>query len=179
MKKGNYGISFAFYATVAMIMAMLGWTTALMLLTGFVIVAEKDEWTIKQCLQAVVVVLFKDIISIAISYLEKPFTWLGYVIEYSEDTEGFFKFVTGYDKFWSFAQDVLFIVVLVFIIIAIFKVAKGKDAKIPVVDLFVNWAYGVVLAKIPVAAATGKKCPKCGEPVSGKFCDKCGSQVED
>lgn len=45
MRKGKYGIVYAFYATAAFVLAILGYTQIIALLLAFVIIAERDEWT--------------------------------------------------------------------------------------------------------------------------------------
>ena len=63
MKKDNAGIYFSFYATLAFGLALLGYSTLIFLLLGFVVVVHKDEWLIKQVLQAFFLCLLFSLVS--------------------------------------------------------------------------------------------------------------------
>lgn len=167
MRKGKFGIAFAFYAVVAFILAFRGQTLELVLLTGFVVAVEKDEWASKMCIQAVGLLGIQWIISEVLSLVQKPLDWIDKFITYSESA--FYTVQNVISKIFYFIREFVDIAILVFAIMAILEVMKEKDAKIPVVSDFANWAYGL---------GKGKKCPKCGATVEGKFCDKCGTKLD-
>ena len=52
MRKGKFNIVLPFYAIVGFVLAMLGQVLLCGLLLGFVLVAERDEWASRQCMQA-------------------------------------------------------------------------------------------------------------------------------
>lgn len=146
MNKGKLGINLHFYAVIAFIFAIFGWTTALCLLTGFVVLAEKDEWTSRQTLQALLLSVFADVVNIVDSYLGISriyiSNWDG-----SEVIELINNMANGVGTFFDVISTLFGWVCLVFAIIAIMNVAKGKDAKIPGISSMVNWGFGIVAPK--------------------------------
>ncbi|MFZ2539071.1 MAG: hypothetical protein WAX04_09230, partial [Oscillospiraceae bacterium] len=134
MKKGNYGIFLTFYALLAFVLAFLGQTLLCGLLLGFVILAEKDEWASKQVMQAFFLTLFTSILSQALAMLN-IFSGIPFVGAIFATFTGI---ITGLISF----------VILIFVIIAMVKVAKGKDAGIPVFSKLANRAFGIVEKKV-------------------------------
>jgi len=168
MRKGNYGIAYVFYAVLAFVLALFGQSLMLFLLTAFVIIAEKDEWTSKLSLQACGLVGIRWIVSEALGIVKLPFEWLNRIIRPEYDSF-YYKFMNVIGDIFNFLNEVVDIVILVFILMAIAKLIKGAEPKLPIVSKFANWAYG---------ASDVKKCPKCGAVVKGKFCDKCGTKLD-
>lgn len=201
MEKGKLGIRMSFYAVAAFVLAILGYSTALFLLAGVVLVYEKDEWAGRQVIQAVCLTMVTSIVSVVFDVL--GFVDFAHWAEY-----GSFLYKLG--NLWSHFQDIIFyllgIAVYVFGFLAITKVAKGKEAGVPLADKFANWAYGKVVEKVkpvapvapaqpaapaqpvaqPVApaqpvmaqpaAAPAANCTNCGAPLNGAaFCTKCGT----
>lgn len=181
MEKGKFGIRLSFYAVVAFLFVILGYSTALFLLAGVVIVGEKDEWASRQVIQAICLQVVSGIISAFF---------------------GIFNFMYSIPilgAIWGttvgVVESLIDIVLLVFAIIAIVKTAKGKEAGVPLADKFANWAYGRVKVQpvyaqpaqaapvAPVApaqpapqAAPADVCANCGTPLNGAaFCTKCGT----
>ena len=142
MEKGAFGIKLSAYAVVALVFAFLGQTTLLALLLGFVIVTEKNEWLTRQVMQVFFLVLGLAVISSCL-YAARDFVigMLGWIPDL-----GFIS-ITGivrtvFDVFeWGFE-----IAALVFEILALVKVIKGKEAGIPLFSAFANKALGVVKA---------------------------------
>lgn len=134
MKKGKYGIILAFYAVLAFLLAILNQTLLCGLLLGFVLIAEQDEWTIRQVLQAFLLSLFTSLLSNVLSifsiFTKIPF--IGFAIS------GIIQTILS----------LISLVIFILAIIAITKVVKGKDASIPGINKFVNWAYGIVVKKV-------------------------------
>lgn len=160
MRKGKFNIVLALYAVTAMILAIFGQILALIVLTGFVIAAENDEWTSKQCLQAFAALAINNVFSLAVELIEKPFDWLSLVV--SADT--YVKFVYHFDRFFNFTASAFDVIITVFLIIGVINVVKEKDAKIPFASNFADWAYGHVTKKaaqapIQTAAFTQTQAP--------------------
>lgn len=63
MRKGKFGICLWFYAALAFVLAFLQQSMLCILLLGFVIVAERDEWTSRQVMQATFLCLLGSFIS--------------------------------------------------------------------------------------------------------------------
>lgn len=183
MEKGKFGIRLSFYAVVAFLFVILGYSTPLFLLAGVVIVGEKDEWASRQVIQAICLQVVSGIVSAFF---------------------GIFNFMYSIPilgAIWGttvgVVESLIDLVLLIFAIIAIVKTAKGKEAGVPLADKFANWAYGRVKVEPvyaqpaqaapaapvapaapaqPVQAAPADVCANCGTPLNGAaFCTKCGT----
>lgn len=130
MRKDNFGICLSFYAVLAFVLAMLGYTTLVALLLGFVIVVHKDQWLSMQVMQAFFLSIISGLVSIIIDIISPVYSIpiIGAIIS------GLFGVVTS----------VISLVILVFAIIGISKVAKEQDANLPIVKTFAEKAFGLV-----------------------------------
>lgn len=130
MRKDNFGICLSFYAVLAFVLAMLGYTTLVALLLGFVIVVHKDQWLSMQVMQAFFLSIISGIVNIIIDIISPVYSIpiLGTIIS------ALFGAVTS----------IISLVILVFAIIGISKVAKEQDANIPVAKTFAEKAFGLV-----------------------------------
>lgn len=146
MNKGKLGINLHFYAVLAFIFAIFGWSTALILLTGFVIVAEKDEWTSRQSLQALLLCVFTDVVKTVEGYIGITSIYISNP-EGSDVIEFVNKAADGIGSFFDVISTLFGIACLVFAILAAINVAKGKEAKVPVINGLVNWGFGIVAPK--------------------------------
>lgn len=134
MQKGKYGICLWFYAVVAFILAFLGQTLLCGLLLGFVIATEKNEWLSKQVIQAFFLSLFGSIIREVLNMI---------------NVFGAVPFVGSIvSTVFSVINSLVAIAILVFVIIAIVKTAKGEDAGVPGFSALANRAYGYVAKKV-------------------------------
>lgn len=164
MEKGRFGIKMAFYGVTAFILAFLGYSTALFLLAGVVIFAEKNEWASRQVIQAICLCVVNSLLNSVL---------------------GIFDFIykipfigIAWGTIISVLQGIIGIVILVFVIIGIAKNAKGNEANIPLASKFADWAYGVVRPKAASQAGAQGFCASCGAPLTGgAFCNTCGKPV--
>jgi len=128
MTKGKTGLSLAFYAVFAFLLALIGQTTLCGVLLGFVILVEKDEWLTKQVIQAfgltICLPVVRDILD-AVNIVSK-------VPVLGNLTSGLFSLIIS----------IISIIIFIFIILALTKVAKGKDANIPLFSKIADWAVG-------------------------------------
>ena len=194
MEKGKFGIRLSFYAVVAFLFVILGYSTPLFLLAGVVIVGEKDEWASRQVIQAICLQVVSGIVSAFFGIFN---------FMYSIPILG-----TIWGTTVGVVESLVKIAILVFAIIAIVKTAKGKEAGVPLANKFADWAYGRVKVQpvyqqpvyaqpaqaAPVApapaqpvppvapaqpvqqAAPADVCANCGAPLNGAaFCTKCGT----
>lgn len=133
MEKGVLGIRLSFYAVLAFILAAFGSTTLLFLLAGVVLIVEKNAWATRQIIQAICLCFVSSILYAFFGIFDFmyriPFVGAGWGI--------FYDVVTG----------LVDIAVYVFVIIAIVRNAKGKEANVPLANKFANWAYGIVIVK--------------------------------
>nr|WP_122011752.1 hypothetical protein [Maliibacterium massiliense] len=134
MKKGNYGIYLWFYAMLAFLLAFLGQVLLGGLLLGFVIAAEKDAWLTRQVMQAFFLSIFASCIKAVLGIFD-VFSNVPVV-----------NIITG--GVFGFINSAVSIVVLVFVIIAMVRVCKGQEARIPGLHKLAQRAYGIVERKV-------------------------------
>lgn len=124
MTKGRFGLSFSAIAVIAFSFAALRQPTAVLLVTGFALLAEKDEWLNKQALQALLLTLTYYIIDMASNWLlgglARLFSWVKLY-----GTSSVMLTIN------SVIGDLLFLALAVVSVIAILRVLNGKDANLP------------------------------------------------
>ena len=134
MEKGKLGIRLSFYAVAAFILAFLGYSTVLALLTGFVLIVEKNEWASRQVIQAFFLCIFADIVNGILNIFD------------------FLYQIPLMGSVWGTAISVIdgivSLVVLIFCIMALVNTAKGNEANVPGLNGLANWAYGIVAPKV-------------------------------
>ncbi len=130
MRKDNFGICLSFYAVLGFVFALLGQTVPALLLLGFVIVVEKDQWLTMQVMQAFFLSIFSGIASTIIGVLSvlNRIPLLGVV----------------FSVIFGIISSVISLVVIIVAIIGIVKTSKEQDADIPVASGFAKKAFGVV-----------------------------------
>ena len=130
MKKDRFGICLTFYAVLAFVLAILGQTLLGGLLLAFAILVEQDEWLIRQTMQA----FFLSLVSGVVTAFINAVSWLYAVPILGAVVSGFFGIVTG----------IISLVILVFAIVGLVNVAKGKDAGVPLCKGLADKAFGLV-----------------------------------
>ena len=139
MKKGTLGIRLAFYGVLAFVLAYLGYSTLLFLVLGVALLVEKDEWTVRQVLQAVVLCFITSIV-------RNVFGAVGFV--------GDIPFIGAiWDVVTGIIEAVLELIVLACAVAGIIKNMNDRDADLPIAKNIADWAYGVVKAKEAPAPA--------------------------
>jgi uncharacterized membrane protein len=186
MKKGKFGIGLPAFAVLAFLLAVFNQTLAGLVLLGFVILEEKDEWLTKQCMQALILGLMEPFVSAVLN---------GFNIFRSVPV---LKVIPGTVN--GFIEKIVTIICLIWAFIALSKVKKGEDAGVPIAHKFADWAYGFVNAYAPAKPVQGTpvqqnmpqgsasapqdnavvRCPKCGTvvPNGADFCPNCGTKVK-
>lgn len=134
MEKGKYGIRLSFYAVVAFLLVILGGgILSLMLLAGVVIFVEKSEWASRQVIEAICLNVASGLVFAVLNLFD-----FFYRIPFIG---------TAWGIFMSAIIGIVDVAFFVFAIIALVRVAKGKEANIPLASKFANWAYGKIAAK--------------------------------
>lgn len=141
MKKGVLGISTKFYAVLAFVLIAFNQTLLCGILLGFVLLVEKDEWISRQCMQAFFL-SFIYMISSVISNL------ISYIISFFDSMLDSDAYSTIY-LVSDIIDFILWVLVLVFALIGLFAVMKGKEANIPIFSKFADKAYGIFRAPPP------------------------------
>lgn len=137
MQKGKFGVSLSFYAVLAFVLAILDQTLLCGLLLAFVIAAEKNEWVDRQVMQA----FFLNIFYTAFTTVFGSVTWYR---TYSYDLSSYFSGMSAWSIICNVIVSIVAILVLVFAIIAIVNVSKGKEANIPGLSTLAFKAMGLI-----------------------------------
>ena len=152
MRKGKFNIVLPFYAIVAFVLAILG-----QVLLCFVIAAERDEWAVRQCMQA----FFLSIVSGIAGVVQSIMGVFNVVPVLNWLTSGITSFVVG----------VIYLVVLIFAIIGLVHVCKGQDARVPWLTTLAGKAYGVIAPH--TAQLSGYRSNEKGSQFGCPFCIAC------
>jgi hypothetical protein len=127
MRKGVTGINLSFYAVMAFIFAILGQLLLGGLLIAFAILAEKDEWLVKQTVAAF-------ILSITASFLSTILNAFNLIAWVPLLGGAVGKLIDGLSALVS-------LVVIIISLISITRVKDGKDADVPFASKFAEWLY--------------------------------------
>lgn len=129
MRKGRFGLVLCAYPILAFACVILQQPILCALVFGFALVAERDEWTGRQCLEALG-------LSVCAGFLRWVLTWAG-------------DFLPDYPYFFSYLSIVLHILAaLVYLgaillsILAILRVVKEREADLPLLSSLALRAYG-------------------------------------
>ncbi|HJB25820.1 MAG TPA: hypothetical protein H9662_04310 [Firmicutes bacterium] len=134
MQKGKYGLYLWFYAALAFILAILGQTLLCGLLLGFVIIAERDEWLTRQVIQAFCLCFFNAIVNVVLGIFD-PLERIPLV-------------GNAFSVIFGIISGVISLLILIFAIVALVNVCRGKEAGVPLAKQFAHRAYGIVEQKV-------------------------------
>lgn len=135
MQKGKFGICLWFYAVVGFVFAVLNQALPCLLLLGFVIAAEQNEWASKQIMQALFLCLARQIITFIPSAINS--------------VAGTYLVFGGLLSALFYVFNVLvFFAVLAFSIIGVINAIRGSDAGVPLFSKLANRAFGMVEKKV-------------------------------
>ena len=130
--------------------------TSVLLICGFALLAEKDEWLNRQVLQAL-------LLSMAYFLADTVITWAFSIFS------TFFRWINAYGavnaiiSVSSFFSSIIYIAMLVFTVLAVIRVARGKDAKLPIIE---KMAGGDITAAFTSKSdATGVVSPAQAAPL--------------
>ncbi len=149
MHKGRFGFRCSWYAVMAFLFAILGQPFLVVIWFAFVALAEKDKWAVRQCMEALMLGVLswflQSFSAVAGKYLQSFMAWENGV----SDLFGLLS--PGAQVRRTLSPTALLmglvslasLVVMVFGIIALVRVAKGKNANTPLVARWANAAYGL------------------------------------
>jgi len=156
MKIGKMGINVYFIAALAMIFAILGWSTAGILIIGYALVVEKDNWLTKQTIAAFSVQLIAGAVNVVLGGFNRTIdSFANSSNSYDYSLGGMLSLGSSSSltvpsvlrNIISWTGNITSLVLLVFLIIGLSNVIAGRDAGIPVVGNIANWAFGIVRPK--------------------------------
>ena len=207
MTKGKFGLSTAAIAVIAFAFAAIGQPVAVLLICGFALLAEKDEWLNKQTMQALLLTVTYYLTALVDDWifggLARFFGWLE--VNKAQNTMITVNSIVG---------SVIYVAFIAVCVVAVLRNLRGKDAAIPIIskmsggDLTAAFTQNAKTqvsptqyvppqaaapgyappAQPPVpkqtpsaqTAATTKFCSSCGASLSGDsaFCTECGAKIE-
>lgn len=138
MRKGKLGISYTTYAVIAFVLAIFGQMLIAAILLGFVLHTERDEWTGRQVMQAFFLTFASGVIGV-ITVLIGFFSMIGTGVSFSYGYYGGGGVIAA-----MIIPVVLWVLVLVFEIRGLVRVAKGQEADVPLLSDWAYRAYGYV-----------------------------------
>ncbi|NLJ41118.1 MAG: zinc-ribbon domain-containing protein [Clostridiales bacterium] len=127
MTKGKFGLSTAVIAAIAFAFAAFNQPLAVLLITGFALLAEKNEWLNRQALQALLLVVTYYLVDLVAGWL---FGGLGRL----------FGLVRLYGMqgamitINSVVGDILYLALIVFSVIAVIQLLRGEGANLPIIS---------------------------------------------
>ena len=127
-KTDAFGIKLTFYGGLAFILAIFGQTLLCGLLLGFSILAVKDRWLCRQVMQAFLLCFITSIVAL----IRDVFDIFDIIPIVGSLLNGAMNIIS-----WAAGR-----IVLVLSILGLYHTAKGKEANIPIINIFVEQAFG-------------------------------------
>lgn len=190
--KGKFGLSLAAVSVVAFGFAVLQQPQSVLLVVGFALLAEKDEWLNRQALQALLLTIGYYMVTLisglVFGGLAQFFRWVG-----------IYRAASALNTVNTVVGGLLYIVLVVFAVLAILRVLRGKDAGLPFLAKMVGGDFEGALQKSPKTksapisteqppvqapvqqeASPSRYCTSCGEVLQedALFCNECGTRNE-
>ena len=144
MTKGKFGINNTAIAVIAFVFVALGNPTAVLLVAGFALLAERDEWLNRQAMQALLLNLSYLLVTLVLGWMFSRIVWFFTQVE-AYKVAKFFNEADGY------VDSAIYVALIVLCILAIIRVMKGKEAKIPILA---KMASGNIADALQKTAAT-------------------------
>lgn len=152
MTKGKYGISLVAVAIVAFFLAFFGLLEALVLILAFALILEKDQWLSRQVFQA---------FYLRLAYVAAV-TVIGWVFTAINALFGLFnayRVISFFSGFHNVVNFLLQVGLFVLALIAVLRLAKGKDAGLPLISGLVDTTFGLIKPKAKPAPAPAPPPP--------------------
>lgn len=171
MEKGKFGLNINVIAVIAFAFVVLRQPQSVLLIAGFALLAEKNEWLNKQVIQSLLLtvtyylaVLVSDLV---FGSLARVFNLMKFY-----ETSGVIIWAN------SFIAGVLFLGLTIFSLIAILRVLNGKDAGLPYFSKIMSIVEPTLQSKIELTADK-RECTNCQAPLKedAMFCTECGTKV--
>ena len=124
MTKGKFGLSPTAVAVIAFGFAALRQPQSVLLVVGFALLAEKDEWLNRQAMQALLLTIAYYLAELVTGWLFGGLArFFGWVKLYGA--------VDAMSTVGSFVDGALYLALIVFSVLAVLRVIRGKDAGLP------------------------------------------------
>jgi MFS family permease len=177
--KGRFGLSLAAVAMIAFGFAALQQPQSVLLVAGFALLAEKDDWLSRQALQALLLTIAYFMATLVTGWvfggLAQIFGWAG-----------IYSAASALQTVNTVAGSLLYIALVVFAVLAVLRVLRGKDAGLPFLAKMAGGDLATALQKSAKtkSAPTPPKQPPAGAPVRqevspGRHCSSCGTAMQE
>lgn len=137
MTKGKFGLSLVAVAVIAFAFAVIRQPTLVLLVCGFALLAEKDEWLNRQAIQALFLTIAYYLVDLVLDWifggLARFFGWVK-----------LYGVVSAMSTVGSILNDILYLALIVFSVIAILRVVRGKDADLPFISKMAGGDFSAV-----------------------------------
>lgn len=140
MTKGKYGLSMIAVAILAFVLAFFGFLEALILFLAFALILEKDQWLSRQVFQAFY-------LRLAYSVLLTVIGWFFTAINAFFGLFDAYRIVNVFSGIHSVIRFLLHVGLFVMALVAVLKLAKGKDAGLPFISNLVDATFGLIKKK--------------------------------
>lgn len=152
MTKGKFGLSLAAIAVIAFGFAALRQPQSVLLVVGFALLAERDEWLNRQAMQALLLTITYYLAELATGWLFGGLTrFFGWVELYSA--------AGAMGKVGSFVGDSLYLALIIFSVLAVLRVVRGKDADLPFISKMAGGNFTAAVKSKPGAATSVQTVP--------------------
>lgn len=140
MTQGKYGLNLAAVAILVFVLGFFGFFEAMVLVLAFAVILEKDPWLIRQALQALYLRIAYSVALTVVGWIFKGFrTLFGWF--------NAFKAVNAFGTAWDWVNSLLYIGLFALSVIAVLRLAKNKDAGVPVLGSLADATLGVFKPK--------------------------------
>lgn len=169
--KGTFGLSLTSIAVIAFGFAMLQQPQSVLLVVGFALLAEKDEWLNHQVLQALLLTIAYYIGATVTGWVFGGLAQLFRLV-------GIYGAASVMNTVNTVVGRLLYIALIVFALLAVLKVLRGQDAGLPFLSKMVGRDLATTQAPMPQKTYHGQDCTSCGATLQEdtQFCTQCGAK---
>ncbi|NLT40004.1 MAG: hypothetical protein GXX89_06000 [Clostridiales bacterium] len=146
MTKGKFGLSLAAVAVISFGFVALRQPQCVLLVAGFALLAEKDEWLNRQVMQAILLTVAYYLVDLVIGWI---FGGIARLFSWSR-LYGAAGAMSSVDAVLS---DLVYIALIVLCVIAVLRLVRGKDAAIPFISKMAGGDFTAAFAARPKAPA--------------------------
>jgi len=152
MTKGKFGLSFSAIAVIAFGFAALRQPQSVLLVVGFALLAENDEWLNRQAMQALLLTIAYYLTELVTGWLFGGLArFFGWVKLYGA--------VDAMSTVGSFVDGALYLALIVFSVLAVLRVIRGKDAGLPFIAKMAGGDFVEAIKSKTGAATSAQTIP--------------------
>jgi hypothetical protein len=152
MTKGKFGLSLAAVAVIAFGFAALRQPQSVLLVVGFALLAERDEWLNRQAMQALLLTITYYLAELTTGWIFGGLThFFGWVELYGA--------AGAMGKVGSFVGDALYLALIIFSVLAVLRILRGKDAGLPFIAKMAGGDFVAAVKSKTRAEASAQTVP--------------------